>query len=84
MGLEALVIVRAYGGRPLKRSVQKRASRAIFVSNPESKDGSSMGFPVADVFVFDQPIFDKLQAAFASNGSVPPSLWDQVVPFGSR
>lgn len=81
MGSETLVMVRAFGGKPLRRILQKATKKAFFVTNPESSAGGSMGFPVADVFIFDPPLFDNFLRVFRANGTVPDGLWDRAVPF---
>ena len=75
------VIVRAFRGQPLRRVVQTASKKAVFVRNPASGDGGSVGFPSGDVFVFEPALFDALEQSFTVHGTVPAYLWAKAVPF---
>jgi len=64
--MSVTVIVRAFGGEPVKMEVVDRWNNLVYVARPESIErieaGSSepVGVPSEDVFLFDQEAYDSL------------------------
>jgi hypothetical protein len=75
------VIVRAFGGEPLKRVAYKKGQRLIYVSRQDLYekilDGEKMpiGFPTDDVFEFDPMLFKGLRYAFIHKTRDLTGLW---------
>jgi hypothetical protein len=74
MDMAKAVMVRAFGGEPLKRVLVGAAGPIIYIANPDGRVGTdvaeSIGFPAEDVFLFDAATFARLRRQY-EGGQVP-------------
>jgi hypothetical protein len=79
------VIVRAFGGEPLRRVVVNIGERLIYIANPDllervnSGESSAVGFPPDDVFDFDDKAFSALRSEWNEKGHT--KLWSSLRRF---
>jgi len=79
--IEDTVIVRAASGQPLRRVVIESRNGLVYVANPalldRVKNGAShpVGFPVMDVFAFDEDVYASLEAVWQTNGATVIDDW---------
>jgi hypothetical protein len=77
----ALVIVRAFGGRPLKRAVVREGRTVNYVADPtrlqavENGESGAIGFPWNDVFIYEDQIFIELESEWKIDGTTNPQTW---------
>ncbi|MFI5012712.1 MAG: hypothetical protein ACHQAY_10215 [Hyphomicrobiales bacterium] len=80
-------IAKAYGGEPLERYVVGTGYNLIYVVSPmvakttgDATD-EGVGFPIADVFVFESKLFARMRAAYdAGNVRELAALWSGAQP----
>lgn len=74
------VMVRGFGGEPTKLLMgEKRGSRHVEVFSLARS--ASIGFPIVDVFAFDQGLFDQLSDAYQrGDKSALGELWKSAAP----
>jgi hypothetical protein len=76
-----IVLVRAFGGKPLRRVATGKSSRLIYVATPEAipaegiKEPLGVGFPPEDVFVYDSKAYDDLERVFVRTGILGRAEW---------
>jgi hypothetical protein len=74
------VIVRAFGGEPVRLTAVSASESAIQVCGEDRE--KTMGFPVGDVFSYDPAVFRELHKAFlAGNANKLTSTWKRAVRF---
>jgi hypothetical protein len=79
------VIVRTYGDVPKRRRVWDVTPRAVFVCTDERyerlnrgvEEIPATGFPITDVFYYDEATFGELLNNYKSD----PSSWERLVPY---
>ena len=85
-----VVIARAFRGEPLKRAVVGAGGTVIYLANPEvldlveSEELPAVGFPLEDVFVFDQSVFSALESEWRERGRTSGDLWGQLDRYQHR
>lgn len=57
------VIVRAFGGKPLVRRLWDVGKHVVYITN--NSDGP-VGFPIEDVFKYDQELIEEMEALYRS------------------
>ena len=81
-----IVIVRAFGGQPLRRVTHAIRNGRVYVSSERAirlaEDGTlpPVGFPIEDAFVFDGPVFERLSAAWATHSTTTREDWSSLTP----
>lgn len=76
------VIVRGYGGEPVVLTAHRvnEKSGYVYVAKPWAK--RTTGFPLSDVFEYDDWCFTKLKRAYDAGDQVKlSSLYKDAVPF---
>jgi hypothetical protein len=77
-----IVIARANRTEPLKRTAVCVAKNLVYIKNPdiqmESEEGSGVGFPARDVFVFDEDIYKVLKKEWSEKRSTSPEIWAKL------
>ena len=77
------VLVRAYGDEPLERVLIEARGRVAFVANPASVtriatgESSPVGFPLSDVFSFDEKHYCQLRSEWSQGKT---SGWSHCRP----
>lgn len=84
------VLVRARGGRPLKRRVWRVSEEKIFVLSPETYkqaeagiETRAIGFPREDVFRFDAKLLAALHSALGDPARLQ-ELWESAIPYEAK
>jgi hypothetical protein len=81
-----LVVVRAFGGEPALVSLIGSDSTTCYVTAP--KGGESLipiGFPIADVFEFEEKLFRDLATAYGRGDKAElGALWGSARPFAEE
>jgi hypothetical protein len=68
------VIVRAFGGEPLKRVVVNIGEKLVYIANPDllsrvqSGESSAVGFPPNDVYIYEDIAFSRLASEWGETG----------------
>lgn len=84
------VLVRAWGGEPLKRVVISASRALVYAANPESLariasgETDPVGFPVVDVFEFDEERFAALAVTWKTVQRTEPPQWEGLQPYGPK
>lgn len=81
------VIARDHRGRPLRRLMLEVAAGKGFICHPDTyedcRKGAAypVGFPLSDLFIFDEQLFARLESAFRrkDNRSLK-SIWGEAKP----
>jgi hypothetical protein len=79
------MIVRAFGGEPLRRILVGIRGRLADAARPESLDrvcqglSCPVGFPREDVFQFDEAAFDRLAATWEARRETSADEWARLV-----
>jgi hypothetical protein len=83
-----IVLVRAYEWKPLERKVWSIGKTTIMLSNPvlfesiEAGKAWPMGFPIEDVFQFDEGLYKQLIKAYERGaGEKLIKLWAKGTPY---
>jgi hypothetical protein len=86
-----VVMVRAFGNRPLKRLLLETTNDKGFICHPDTledcKTGNSypIGFPLIDVFHFDEQLFARLESAFRRRDKRGiANIWTECGSFGNE
>ena len=67
------VIARAYGGEPLKRVATQAQKCLVYILNPMChSESGGVGFPIQDVFIYDEDIFLTLCHQWGREGKTQP------------
>ena len=82
----ALVIVRAYAGRPLLRRVLSVTNDAAFVCREQDyeeiirgeKEVPLVGFPIIDVFEYRKDAFERLSGEWERGGQTSQHEWEAL------
>jgi hypothetical protein len=75
------VIVRGWGGEPLRRVAVSEGKGVVFISSERAADGRTddfppaIGAPVEDVFAFDSVAFDRLTQIWQRDHTTAPEEW---------
>lgn len=81
------VIVRASGGEPLERIVMGRGRRVIYLANPHrisaelSGETDPVGFPVEDVFAFNDQVYEALCLQWQKTQATKNADWEALRPY---
>jgi hypothetical protein len=81
------VIVRAFGGEPLKRVAIGHGRGTVRIANPEflaavARGWSApIGFPESDVFLYDSEAWDRLSGQWAATHEISSEEWGHLVPY---
>lgn len=84
---QSIVIVRAYGGKPLRRVAVGSNRGTVHIVNPDRMEGvnsgwsAPVGFPNRDVFCFDTMTWNKISGLWERTGKLSPKDWERLVPF---
>ena len=76
-----LVIARDWRGYPLKRVAMSSDNGLIYVANPAlydaviSGNSSAIGFPMRDVFSYDENLYNEIVNEYESYGKVEQTQW---------
>mgnify|MGYP006278546747 CR=1 FL=1 len=76
-----VVVARALGGEPLKRVAVGKGERVIYIANPDRLeaigrgDSEPVGFPKADIVVYDPMVYEALHTQWSINEKTDPALW---------
>ena len=91
MALEyPLVLARAYRGEPLRRVVVEHTDRAASLVNPDALAAFAAGeigpagFPIEDVFEFDDDLYRRLRAQWEAHGRTDDALWRSAQHYKSE
>jgi hypothetical protein len=82
-----LVIARSFTGEPLRRVALHTRKGLVFIASEaalgrvESGEMPSIGFPIEDVFEFDDDRFDGLRRRWQERGRVEPDDWTGLRPY---
>jgi hypothetical protein len=81
------VLARAYRGEPLRRVVVEHTDRAAFLVSPNSLAAfvageiGSAGFPIEDVFEFDDALYQRLREQWERESRTDEMLWRSARPY---
>jgi hypothetical protein len=84
------VVARADRGKPVRRLALETGKRVVYLANPERIDaveaGESypIGFPMEDVFEFDEAVFAILVEQWARQRATDPAIWRKLKPYALR
>jgi hypothetical protein len=72
-----LVIIRAYGGKPLIRRIWNFDAKAVYVINDSMQGIVSLGFPREDVFKYDPKVVSSMDQLYKAG----KWDWNKLVAF---
>lgn len=81
-----IVFIRAASNRPFVRRVWSETETTVYICNEEryhklmqnyESELPPVGFPIDDVFCYEQSIEDELLTTYQSN----PSIWKRLRPY---
>jgi hypothetical protein len=86
------VVIRAYAGQPLYRLLLSYTDEAAFVCAEEYLDAilagthpsPMVGFPMKDVFEFDEAAFAALAEQWTRQRETDPAMWRKLKPYAVR
>ena len=82
-----IVIARAWGGEPVRRTAVEYDGGAVYIVNPDQLDAwkagetRPAGFPAEDVFEFNEAVFGALNEQWMRHRATDPATWQQLIPF---
>jgi hypothetical protein len=84
------VIARADRGEPLERIAMETGTEVVYLANPAridavmAGDSRPIGFPIEDVFEFDEGMFATLAEQWARQRATDPAIWRKLKRYEVR
>jgi hypothetical protein len=88
--MTVLVLAKASRGEPIKRILIDVGERVFYLANPERIDAvrcgesNAVGFPMEDVYEFDEGVFSTLVEQWARQRETDPAIWRKLKPYAVR
>jgi hypothetical protein len=82
--MRQVVLAMASGGEPLRRILTDIGERVFYLANPEriaaveAGESHPIGFPMEDVFEFDEAVFAALVEQWARQRGTDPATWGKL------
>lgn len=84
------VLARAWGGEPLQRLAIEEGQGVVYIAHPayadaiEAGEAEPAGFPVEDIFEFDEAVFAVLADQWARQRATDPATWQKLKRYEIR
>lgn len=81
------LLIRASKGKPLIRIFIEARKALVYAANPErikevqAGDSFPVGFPLEDVFEYDEALYGELLAEWKTQGKTRASAWEAARPW---